>query len=174
MEKVIWREEGQKYLFEAKRVCNNTLLISYSPVVSQRRLLNSAHIARPAHLVDEHFCLPPSHVIYLNTENQTQNTSFSNMLWINCSGGHCALNNVKRFRRRLVYSYRHSKKTVVLYLHTPSQIGACLYLGPVCTRICIIFGRNFWKGGRLQTLLSVCSFTCDSFDIILIHICLFI
>ena len=29
--------------------------------------------------------------------------------------GHCVLNNVKRFRIRLVYRYRRSKKTVVLY-----------------------------------------------------------
>ena len=64
--------------------------------------------------MEQSTCLPPSHAIYRIIQNQTKNSSFSNLLRIIYSG-HCALNNVKRFRIRLVFSYRCSKKTVVLY-----------------------------------------------------------
>ena len=53
-------------------------------------------------------------IIYRIIQNQTKNSSSSNLLWIVYSG-HCALNNVKCFRIRLVFSYRRSKTTVVLY-----------------------------------------------------------
>ena len=53
--------------------------------------------------------------IYRIIQNQTKISSFSNLLRIIYSG-HCVLNNVKRFRIRLVFSYRRSKKTVVLYI----------------------------------------------------------
>ena len=95
------------------------------------QLINPAHVQliNPAHVqliwptsvrrcwsarVEQTTCLPPSRAIYRIIQNQTKNSSFSNILRIIYSG-HCALNNVKRFRIWLVFSYRCSKKTVVLY-----------------------------------------------------------
>ena len=95
-----------------------------SLLVCQRRLRNPAHVqliwstgVRRCWFirVEQSPGLPSSRAIYRIIQNQTKNSSSSNLLWIIILSGHCALNNVKRFRIRLVYSYRRSKKTVVLY-----------------------------------------------------------
>ena len=116
-----------------------------SPLIFQRRLRNPAHV-RLIWLtsvrrcwsirVEQSACLPPSRAIYRIIQNQTKNSSFSNLLRI-VYNGHCALNNVKRFRIRLVFSYRRSKKTVVLYCIGSMEYISSLFSwnsGALCTR----------------------------------------
>ena len=57
--------------------------------------------------------LPPSRVIYRIIQNQTKTHLQICYGIIYC--GHNALNNIKHFRIRLVFSYRRSNKSVVLY-----------------------------------------------------------
>ena len=54
------------------------------------------------------------HESSINHSKPNLNSSSSNLLRIIYSG-HYALNNIKRFRIRLVLSYRRSNKSVVLY-----------------------------------------------------------
>ena len=131
-------------------------------LVCQRWLLNPVHvqliwstsIRRCWSIgVEQTTCLPPSRAIYRIIQNQAKNSSCSNLLRIiYMYSGHCALKNVERFRIRFVFSYRCSKKTVVLYC----IVLYCIVL--YCIVLYCIISTNVYSQEGVVATPWICDF----------------